>query len=105
MAVFDIGGRVTIRRNNPDPPDRRAISCIIEDDEGLRSLGRALVGKGAGSRRKANLKDSHSYQPLSLQLHSEYSSTYKWHEFTANVQQEVIKHPPMSSNGMKATFW
>ncbi len=29
------------------------------------------------------------YQPLSLQLYSEYRSTYKWHEFTPNTSNSA----------------
>jgi len=86
--------------NNPVP---RAISCIFEDDEAVRSLDGILKGRAQKARNRAKqggyLRESDSYQPLSLQLHSEYTSTYKWHEFSASVQQEVVKHPPTSSNG------
>ena len=44
-------------------------------------------------------------QPLSLQLYSEYRSTYKWHEVTgnsnANTSNEVVvvKRPPKPISG------
>ena len=52
-------------------------------------------------------------QPLSLQLYSEYRSTYKWHEFSAspgarsasavsqnrNSTEVVVKKPPKPISG------
>lgn len=34
---------------------------------------------------------------LSFQLHSEYRSTYRWHEYTGNNRAEVIKKPPATN--------
>ena len=60
------------------------------------------------------------YQPLSLQHYSEYRSTYKWHEFSANTsaslpaastasapasatnnREAVVKKPPQPISGEK----
>lgn len=32
-----------------------------------------------------------------FQLHSEYRSTYRWHEYTGPRQQEVVRRPPMTA--------
>jgi hypothetical protein len=102
MAQFAIGGLVGggTRKN------RRAISCIYEDDEGPHSLDRFLRAGGPILARKF-FPEWQSSEPtpfLSLQLHSEYRSTYKWHEFTPKQGQDVVRNPPLSSNGKKFTF-
>ena len=54
--------------------------------------------------------DTQPRQPLSLQLYSEYRSTYKWHEFsspgaasasqkTNNATTAVVKQPPKPVSG------
>ncbi len=66
----------------------------------------------------------HPDQPLSLQLHSEYRSTYRWHEAaptsaaasaagataassSSTANQEVVRRPPKPSTGKKDKkyFW
>lgn len=32
-----------------------------------------------------------------FQLHSEYRSTYRWHEYTGGSRAEVIKKPPTTN--------
>lgn len=32
-----------------------------------------------------------------LQLHSEYRSTYRWHEYTGGSRPEVIRKPPIAN--------
>lgn len=95
MAQFVIGGRVGSR-----PKGRRAISCIYEEDEGTHSLDRFFktgLESGIWSR-----PDPDPF--LSLQLHSEYRSTYRWHEFTPNRSQDVVRNPPLSSNSKLHRF-
>ena len=107
MAHFVIGGRV----GGVGRKERRAISCIYEDDEGPQSLDRFLRPGGPfGFVRKLNgeagdwrLSDRNPF--LSLQLHSEYRSTYKWHEFTPKQGQDVVRNPPLASNGKKSLLF
>ena len=97
MAQFAIGGLV----GGGSRKNRRAISCIYEDDEGPHSLDRFLRAGGPVFARKL-FPEWQSSEPtpfLSLQLHSEYRSTYKWHEFTPKQGQDVVRNPPLSSNG------
>lgn len=34
---------------------------------------------------------------LAAQLHSEYRSTYRWHEYTGGSRPEVIRRPPIAN--------
>ncbi len=96
MASFVIGGRVGGSGSGRDRQrGRRAISCIYEDEEGPHSLDRFL---------RAGLENRSEADPfLSLQLHSEYRSTYRWHEFTPKQPgaggPEVVRNPPQPSAG------
>lgn len=36
-----------------------------------------------------------------LQLHSEYRSTYRWHEYTG-PRQEIVRRPPQSNSAANA---
>ena len=48
----------------------------------------------------AQQPDSLETQPepfLSLQLNSEYRSTYQWHEFKPSIRQDVVRRPPQST--------
>jgi hypothetical protein len=118
MASFAIGGRVGGGVGIGGRKDRRAISCIYEDDEGPHSLDRFLRPGGGHAFARKNypivrsenwhLNDDSPF--LSLQLHSEYRSTYKWHEFTpkqtsSGGQQEVVRNPPLSSNSKILNFF
>jgi len=111
MAHFVIGGRV----GGVGRKDRRAISCIYEDDVGPHSLDRFLRPGGPFGHRKITISESSDWRSslsdhrdrnpfLSLQLHSEYRSTYKWHEFTPKQGQDVVRNPPQASNGKKANL-
>ena len=99
MAHFVIGGRVGGLGRERDR-GRRAISCIYEDDEGPHSLDRFLrTGALTGFRNRTEPDPF-----LSLQLHSEYRSTYRWHEFTpkqpgSGSGQDVVRNPPQPSAG------
>ncbi|XP_055375024.1 uncharacterized protein LOC129607845 isoform X2 [Condylostylus longicornis] len=42
---------------------------------------------------KSNLTFS-NIKEAPRKLHSEYRSTYRWHEFAANAKQEVVRRPP-----------
>lgn len=117
MAFFEIGGSVSANRQLKSGcgfSDRRVITRILEVDEGILSLDRNLKGRQSGGANARNAKASSScvlyrngdtYEPLSLQFHSEYTSTFKWHEFGGYGHLDAVKQQPMSSNGKIIYFF
>ncbi len=111
MAYFQIGGSVSENRPLDSGyvfSDPRIITRIVEVDESIFYLDRntkrrpsvgVVVARKAKTLPNVLCQNGKSCEPLSLQSHSEYTSTFKWHEFGGYGHQDAAKHQPMSSNG------
>lgn len=42
---------------------------------------------------------------VGFQLHSEYRSTYRWHEYTGGARPEVVRRPPVPNQFGKYVKW